>query len=938
MGWSADVKALAKLGIKIENITAYRAGKSQYVGRVQAEIQWWENGAPKRVIETADNLTQAKDYVFARRLRREQEAKGVAPVGDGTKAQEEERRKTMCSACWNNEHERCTKGECKCRNIKHGRMKPVGDSEYEGLSKDKLELIAKNFIRILRSGSKLMSYEEAKTRLGEVNEALAKFKSSVGDLGYSPVSYANHEGLLVNGYRHARNEIKGGTERSVYIGKDPKDVIVVHASGRTTMPNGAWKRKTKLIEKYKGYGITEEKGGEVGLYKDGKKLSRNYPSVAAAKVAIDNGSVIAFVGDAVPLEKNQPFRMGAILGVVKNCPAHDTYTNRDITIPAGERVRLFGMSAQGIEVSYGGHTCRVPFDVANECIPKPEVKPVGDAELTANASDVLPIGYGPFLCRSCKAGKHQCMKNYTDEGGIVGPCECDRKECVAVQMGQRKANDASEPKVGDLININGALRRIERIEGDKLIVSVKQYDKDGRVMRANDTTKGKKPSYKELARELVSYMGGAKADIDWQSPTYDWAQATGVNPEMLYQEVSKIVDVAPVGDAKAGSPEYIADLQKKFDNAKLYGDVTGMAKYLTLIRIWRADNKRAAEFAKAKDSVVGGFNDNEGVFYHTQMLRTLNKRLKEVETGPGSLKADKIALAKELRAAIDAHQDALEAWRTSRRYPSKGEYEDEAAALSAAANKRSRAFDAAHYDPEANAWKVDTDNKSAKLIKQEGKTMTSAEIARKYGFSLSFVKEVLGGDNTRPGAKAKDEDLRAVCAYCGATNGEHKDSDNKCPDGEGGWLRSKFVNKATEPTIYKKDFIVSENDPRMLKHVRGKDASPDDPHKFQPKQKKPKTCVRCGGPESAPGHSKLAPVPVNDAFAPNPALTSLAEKAGNLWRSAPNTREGLDAAKMKVSELCKGAGVTPKALADYITKMATANGRRVNVNWLKNMS
>lgn len=39
---------------------------------------------------------------------------------------------------------------------------------------------------------------------------------------------------------------------------------------------------------------------------------------------------------------------------------------------------------------------------------------------------------------------------------------------------------------------------------------------------------------------------------------------------------------------------------------------------------------------------------------------------------------------------------------------------------------------------------VDTDAKAAKLIKQEGKTMTSAEIARKYGFSLSFVKEVLG--------------------------------------------------------------------------------------------------------------------------------------------------------------------------------------------------
>lgn len=39
---------------------------------------------------------------------------------------------------------------------------------------------------------------------------------------------------------------------------------------------------------------------------------------------------------------------------------------------------------------------------------------------------------------------------------------------------------------------------------------------------------------------------------------------------------------------------------------------------------------------------------------------------------------------------------------------------------------------------------VDTDAKAAKLVKRESKTMTSAEIARKYGFSLSFVKEVLG--------------------------------------------------------------------------------------------------------------------------------------------------------------------------------------------------
>lgn len=46
---------------------------------------------------------------------------------------------------------------------------------------------------------------------------------------------------------------------------------------------------------------------------------------------------------------------------------------------------------------------------------------------------------------------------------------------------------------------------------------------------------------------------------------------------------------------------------------------------------------------------------------------------------------------------------------------------------------------------------LDTDAGVTKIIKREGKTMTSAEIARKYNFSLSFVKEVLGGDNPRPG-------------------------------------------------------------------------------------------------------------------------------------------------------------------------------------------
>lgn len=54
-------------------------------------------------------------------------------------------------------------------------------------------------------------------------------------------------------------------------------------------------------------------------------------------------------------------------------------------------------------------------------------------------------------------------------------------------------------------------------------------------------------------------------------------------------------------------------------------------------------------------------------------------------------------------------------------------------------------------DDEDDAFKRDTDKGAAELIRKDGKTMSSAEIARKYGFSLSFVKEVLGGDNKRPG-------------------------------------------------------------------------------------------------------------------------------------------------------------------------------------------
>ncbi len=69
-----------------------------------------------------------------------------------------------------------------------------------------------------------------------------------------------------------------------------------------------------------------------------------------------------------------------------------------------------------------------------------------------------------------------------------------------------------------------------------------------------------------------------------------------------------------------------------------------------------------------------------------------------------------------------------------------------------------RAADASPFD-------VDTDAKAAKLIKRESKTMTSVEIARKYGFSLSFVKDVLG--ETGKGSlnevlKTRAQDIRPV--------------------------------------------------------------------------------------------------------------------------------------------------------------------------------
>jgi hypothetical protein len=72
-------------------------------------------------------------------------------------------------------------------------------------------------------------------------------------------------------------------------------------------------------------------------------------------------------------------------------------------------------------------------------------------------------------------------------------------------------------------------------------------------------------------------------------------------------------------------------------------------------------------------------------------------------------------------------------------------------------------------DDEDDVWKRDTDKGAAELIRKDGKTMSSAEIARKYGFDLRFVKEVLGGDNQRV---SDEEHYNAKAA---ATAQAHKD-------------------------------------------------------------------------------------------------------------------------------------------------------------------
>jgi hypothetical protein len=79
---------------------------------------------------------------------------------------------------------------------------------------------------------------------------------------------------------------------------------------------------------------------------------------------------------------------------------------------------------------------------------------------------------------------------------------------------------------------------------------------------------------------------------------------------------------------------------------------------------------------------------------------------------------------------------------------------------------------------------------------------------------------------------------------------------------------------------------------------------------------------------------------VKDAapFKMDASLTNLAEKVQLIWRAAPNTQEGIDAAKVKMRATIQAAGATPERLAQYVTKMATSMGRRVNVNHIKNLA
>jgi hypothetical protein len=73
-------------------------------------------------------------------------------------------------------------------------------------------------------------------------------------------------------------------------------------------------------------------------------------------------------------------------------------------------------------------------------------------------------------------------------------------------------------------------------------------------------------------------------------------------------------------------------------------------------------------------------------------------------------------------------------------------------------------------------------------------------------------------------------------------------------------------------------------------------------------------------------------------------LTDLAEKVGKEWSSTrgldftkPEAHTQYEQSKDRIRQHLSDAGVQPKELANHITKMSTAVGRRTNVNWLKNL-
>ena len=93
----------------------------------------------------------------------------VAPVGDGSKAEEAEKRKTYCEPCWNNNHSACKGGSCAC---KHGGKK-VGDARTLESLQEEAYMLGSSIGSITDPTKKY----PAQKRLAEVGKLIEQLKS-----------------------------------------------------------------------------------------------------------------------------------------------------------------------------------------------------------------------------------------------------------------------------------------------------------------------------------------------------------------------------------------------------------------------------------------------------------------------------------------------------------------------------------------------------------------------------------------------------------------------------------------------------------------------------------------------------------------------------------------------------------------------------------------